>query len=934
MIYELFFRIIDMSITASVVIIAVLIARGLMARLPKRYSYLLWAIVAVRLLCPVGIPSSFSVFNLFGEYNVLSSNLQRDSADQWFAGWGSGEEGGRSGDIAGQRQEGEGAGSSKESARAAKSAELAKDDEPVESTAQSGSTAESRTGMRGQSRKVISDTSEEDVQRWHGRLEPFVKYGTPIWFGVSVMLIIWNLLLMLLMQKRVFKAIRLRENIYECDDIPTPFVMGFLRPRIYIPFRMEGEEQDYIIRHESYHIARKDNLAKLVAFLITCVYWFHPLVWLSYFLMMRDMEMSCDEYVLQKSVRDIREDYSRSLLGLATNKRNMGAGLIAFGESNARRRVKHIMKFKKCGKWIGMIAIGAVLAVGAACLTDARRGDADGEKKSETAASQKPGTGDLADDRQFPVVASAAIDGYRLEVQCVTEEKKPKSGYYEGDALMIQTARDEKVVDRRGVSFGKGGKVYFPAKGIDISLADYDGDGRKNDFALGQGQGADPLLGNYMNYRFFGVDEDGSVAEYHTSTEDGASISTVPGKYSPLYSPVFKRKSGELAYQGLGEEGVENMTTTIVRYIPISDKKAEQEPMKSLKEQIRSKHMPAKIADELREKGVWHVMRGEGTEVQYNLANGEGEEEVTLRLDFTYVDGQLTDYVLKEYAFTEGMKALTMSEWCAKLCYFAEDFAGVKPTGFADGITIEELSAKIKKEETDGKKGVASESQNVIARAAWLEERDDEGREYYGDLEGAMYVWCERIGMVVGYERNAAKDGDAAIDSEILEKTYQIDADVPENGDAAAAKGEKTHVESSAQGGQKAEMETKAYGVRFTLPGGAEEVPVKQHVVDERRCYSYEQHPTGELVHVMVAKDRKAFERDFKKTNTARQYWSYFANGKEKLMTIDRYKDSAGKRSYAVCHWKVKGVHFWVFGKWSQDWVIFAKDAAEIAASL
>lgn len=403
-----------------------------------------------------------------------------------------------------------------------------------------------------------------------------------------------------------------------------------------------------------------------------------------------------------------------------------------------------------------------------------------------------------------------------------------------------------------------------------------------------------------MKYRFFGLDEDGTILEYGTSTEDGASIGTVPGKYSPLYSPVFKRKSGELIYQGLGEEGVENMTTTIVRYIPISDEKAEQEPMKSLKEEIRSKHMPAKVADELREKDVWHVIRGEGTEVQYNLANGKSGEEVTLRLDFTYVDGRLTDYVLKDYGYTEGMKAPAVSDWAAKLCYFAEDFAGAESTKYVDGMTVEEVSAW---DTLEGKDGV-----NTIGHAAWLEEWHDEGREYYGDLEGAMYVWDERIGMVVGYDRNAVKDGDAIVPGR--------EVGIPDRKDGIGM---------------------EAYGVRFVLPRGSKKVPLKQYVKDDRHGYSYKQHSTGELVYVMAAKNKKAFERDFSKMDDSdRNYWPYFSGNKEKVMAFDCYEDGKGK-SYEVFHWKEKGVYFWVYGKLIEEerfFSIYAKDAAEIASSM
>lgn len=733
MMYELFVRVIDMSITASVVMIAVFIARGAMGKLPKRYSYLLWAIVAVRLLCPMGISSSFSVFNLFGERNVLPAELQRDSARGWGGEWRNDGSSSLMEDYASQGRAEEANGFR----------------EPAESETRIKPVGASRADMESQSQKIVSDVEEGDFQKGRGRMEAFVKYGVIVWICVGATLLIWNFFLMFLMKRRVSKAIRLRENIYECDDIPTPFVMGFLRPRIYIPFRMGEEEQDYIIRHERYHIARKDNLAKLMAFLLTCIYWFHPLVWLSYFMMMRDMEMSCDEYVLQKSVRDIREQYSRSLLGLATNERNIGVGLIAFGESNARRRVKHIMKYKKCGKWIGMIAIGAVLVVGVACLTDARRGEADDDNKAETASTQKPGTWDLSEESQYPAVASVSIDGNQLEVQCATDEKKPKSGNYEGDSLVIQTSRDEKVIDRREVSFGKGKKVYFPAKGIELSLADYDGDGRKNDFALGQGQGADPVLGNYMNYRFFGLDADGTILEYGTSSEDGVSIRTVPGKYSPLYSPLFKRKNGELIYEGLGEEGVEDMSATIVRHISVSDEKARQEPMKSILKGIEN-NMPSEVVEELQKKGVWHVMRGEGSEVQYNLANGENGEDVTLRLDFTYIDGGLISYVSKDYGFTEEMKKSGGDGYPSRnLLGFADDFCGGKAK-FVEGTTLEEVS-RLKK------KGVIEEDGNTNTIAPlelpkiW-NDGNHNGYEYYGDIRGATYLLDSRIDMVVKFE--------------------------------------------------------------------------------------------------------------------------------------------------------------------------------------
>ena len=93
-------------------------------------------------------------------------------------------------------------------------------------------------------------------------------------------------------------AVRLQGNIYQCDEIATPFVMGLFHSKIYIPYRLQEEEQQYIIAHEKYHIRRGDNYIKLIAFLLCCLHWINPLVWISYHLMIRDMEMSCDEHVL------------------------------------------------------------------------------------------------------------------------------------------------------------------------------------------------------------------------------------------------------------------------------------------------------------------------------------------------------------------------------------------------------------------------------------------------------------------------------------------------------------------------------------------------------------------------------------------------------------------------------------------------------------
>ncbi len=215
---------------------------------------------------------------------------------------------------------------------------------------------------------------------------------------------LWNGYLTIRMKRKLRKAVLYRDNIFECDNIASPFVMGVFRPRIYIPFRLGEGEREYILKHEQYHIKRKDYLVKIVAFLLVTVYWFQPLAWVSYFFMIRDMEMSCDEHVLGTMGKDIRRAYSKSLLGFAMNRRQFSMGLLAFGETNTKRRVKNVMNFKNDKKWMGILTIVLLVVVGVVCLTDAKA-----ENEKETTK---------------PVVSGSAVQVAKEKTNVEVEEKK------------------------------------------------------------------------------------------------------------------------------------------------------------------------------------------------------------------------------------------------------------------------------------------------------------------------------------------------------------------------------------------------------------------------------------------------------------------------------------------------------------------------------
>lgn len=346
MLFELFTKIINMSLTASVVILIVWVTRGFLWKAPKKYAYVLWLIVGIRLLCPVGIASPLSIYNFVGngsmqieQYKSTEQNVDTNHDNENY-------------DMSQNRKGDLGASVSDVSVKA--DTKVINDN--IAKKQDMPSVDNASTGGR-------SKSAEEE-------LNGLIRIASYVWVSVCVMIALWNIYLMFRMKRKVSKSVRFKENIYECENIPTPFVMGLISPKIYIPFRLKKEEQTYIINHEKFHIKRKDNVVKMVAFFICCIYWFHPLVWISYLLMIRDMEMSCDEYVLQKSPEDIRVAYSESLLGFAMNKRNLGVGFLAFGESDVKKRVKHVMKYKGYGKWIGIVAVILLIVVGMSCLTD------------------------------------------------------------------------------------------------------------------------------------------------------------------------------------------------------------------------------------------------------------------------------------------------------------------------------------------------------------------------------------------------------------------------------------------------------------------------------------------------------------------------------------------------------------------------------------
>jgi beta-lactamase regulating signal transducer with metallopeptidase domain len=197
-----------------------------------------------------------------------------------------------------------------------------------------------------------------------------------IWIAGTTMLLLYGLVSYFRLKHRLCMAIPVQGNYYETDRIKTAFVLGFMRPKVYVPVGLSEKEIDYIIKHEQTHIRRRDYLVKPLAFIAVCVHWFNPLIWFSYFLAIGDMELSCDESVLKHYGSDIRREYSNSLLSLSAKQSGLISPL-AFGETGVKERIKNVLKYKKPAFWVSIVAITAVIVAAILLLPNAAQGTKD-----------------------------------------------------------------------------------------------------------------------------------------------------------------------------------------------------------------------------------------------------------------------------------------------------------------------------------------------------------------------------------------------------------------------------------------------------------------------------------------------------------------------------------------------------------------------------
>ena len=304
---ELFLKIVNMSISASWVVIAVLTLRFCLKKAPKWVNVLLWGIVAARMVFPFSIES---VLSLIPSAETISSTVMME---------------------------------------------------------QSPSVQTGVPALNHVINPVISGSFTPAPGASANPLQIWIPVLAGIWLFGIVALFLYSAVSYCRLRRKVCEAVILRDNIYQSENVCSPFVLGIIRPKIYLPYHMDSREVGHVIAHEQTHIRRKDHWWKPLGFLLLTIHWFNPLMWLSYVLLCRDIELACDEKVIGKMGNAQRADYTQALVACSVDRRLIAACPLAFGEIGVKERVKSVMNYKKPAFWIVLASV-IVCAVIAVCF--------------------------------------------------------------------------------------------------------------------------------------------------------------------------------------------------------------------------------------------------------------------------------------------------------------------------------------------------------------------------------------------------------------------------------------------------------------------------------------------------------------------------------------------------------------------------------------
>ena len=388
LISEVFLKIINMSISASWLVLAVVLLRLILKKAPKWISVLLWGFVAIRLICPFSIES---VLSLIPSAETVSPEIMMDWTPEISTGIGS-----------------------------------------VDTVIN----------------PIITQTFAPNPATSANPLQILIPVAGILWLTGIVAMLLYTAVSYFLLRRRVATAVLFRNNIYQSENVDSPFVLGIIKPKIYLPFQMDGKNLEHVIAHEESHIRRKDHWWKPFGFVLLALHWFNPLMWLGYILLCRDIELACDEKVIKEMDNENRADYTQALVACSVNRRRIAACPLAFGEVGVKERVKSVMNYKKPAFWIIIAAIVTCIAVAVCFLTN---------PKEENDPN-------LAEDGYFLLIGAESVESIEVSGPNTSggAVNADGSNFKKGEKVWLEHLQG--VTDLRGYSitaYGKNGKVIY-----------------------------------------------------------------------------------------------------------------------------------------------------------------------------------------------------------------------------------------------------------------------------------------------------------------------------------------------------------------------------------------------------------------------------------------------------------------------------------------
>ena len=308
---EVFLKLINMSITAGWIVLAVVLLRLLLKKAPKAITCALWVLVAIRLVCPVSIESVLSL--------IPSAKTVPE--------------------------------------------EIVYAREPV---------IHSGVPIINQAVNPIITHSfaPPNTLTSINPIQVFLAVAANLWILGMIAMVLYAAISYLRLRKQIAEAVETEKGVFVCDHIFTPFILGIFRPRIILPSAMAEADREYVLAHERAHLRRRDHLWKPLGFVLLTVYWFNPILWVAYILLCRDIELACDERVIRKMGTEEKKAYTTALLNCSVPRRMIAACPLAFGEVGVKQRIQNALHYKKPAFWIIAVAIVASIVFAVCFLTD------------------------------------------------------------------------------------------------------------------------------------------------------------------------------------------------------------------------------------------------------------------------------------------------------------------------------------------------------------------------------------------------------------------------------------------------------------------------------------------------------------------------------------------------------------------------------------